>query len=472
MSRAAEKRRIKAKIRQQYRAAAMERSHLQTRAAKPSWAEFARQTFIRSGRSIIPFDPFEYQIELATLLESHPRAVVAKTRQVGLTEFVASYFLWQAHLSPAYLAVIFSKTQDDSSDIAKRVRLMASMCPLVELESENTKDIKLKNGGRLLFKPSTPNAARGVPSAHAILFDECGFVANIEEIYGASLPATEMVEGAKVIMVSTPSPSKSGLYWEYLNGANGDRDFEAECDAARRDGVRWWIDEGGWLKFIVHWRAHPRYGQQADYLQRKQSELKLSHAQTQREFNLVFTSGGESIIKPEWIARYTTPPHPTKMKIVQSWDTAATAGDNSAHWACTTWGIHGADYYLLDCYAAKHQYASGKRVAIALAQKWQPYRVLIEDKSTGITLLQELPRDPEFRSHCVAIKPKGSKVERLESESPAYESRRVHHPHSAPWLADFEQQLISFPDHDIKDAVDSVSQFLMWVRTGATGWRW
>ena len=439
---------------------------------KPSWPEFAVQTYIRSGRGITPFIPFDYQIQLERLLSSHDRAVIAKTRQLGLTEFVANYFLWQAYQDPAYLAVIFSKTQDDSSDIAKRVRLMAAMSPLLELDSDNTKDITLKNGGRLLFKPSTPNAARGVPSAHALFFDECGFVTNIEEIYGSSLPATEMVEGSKVIMVSTPPPSKTGLYWDFLNGQNDHRDFETECDVARSDGLNYWTDAGGWLKFIVHWKSHPIYRNQPDYLEKKQTELKLTHTQTQREFNLSFSAGGNTIIRPEWFTHYRQPPHPTKMKIVQSWDTAATRGEHSAHWGCTTWGIHGKDYYLLDAYWAKHQYADGYRAIVSQCQKWNPYRVLIEDKSTGITLLQELPKDTEFRSHCVGIKPKGSKVERLDAESLSYESRRVLHPQSAPWLSDVEGMLVAFPAGDVLDVVDSISQFLHWARAGVKGWGW
>lgn len=443
-----------------------------TKNAKPSWPEFARQTWIRSGRGIVPFDPYDYQNLLCRLLDKHPKAAIAKTRQMGLTEFVANYFLWHAHQDPSFLAVIFSKTQDDSSDIAKRVRLMAAMSPLLELESENTKDIKIAGGGRLLFKPSTPNAARGVPSAHALLFDECGFVPNIEEIYGSALPATEMVENAKVILVSTPSPSKSGLYWEFLSGQNGGRDFDEECDHAREKGVNYWTDDGGWLKFILHWKAHPFYSQQTDYLQRKATELKLSHSQVQREFNLSFSAGNEAIIRSNWFTYYRTPPHLTKLKIVQSWDTAATSTDNSAYWACTTWGIYESTYYLLDAYWEKHQYSSGYRAVVSQCQKWNPYRVLIENKSTGITLLQELPKDRDFRSHAVAIHPKGSKIDRLESESLAYESRRVLHPESSSWLTDVETMLTAFPDGEIKDVVDSISQFLMWSRTGSKGWGW
>lgn len=420
----------------------------------------------------MPFDPWDYQILVEQLMGSHNGAVIGKTRQLGITELIANIFLWQADQDPSFLAVVFSKGQEDSGDIAKRVRLMASLSPSLEVDIANTKEVSLVGGGRLLFKPSTPNAARGVPSAHALLFDECGFVPNIEEIYGSALPATEMVENAKIFLVSTPPPSAKGLFWDFLTSKNGGRDFDQECDRARETGINYWTDEDGWLKFLLHWKAHPIYSKQKDYLVKKKTELKLSEVKVQREFNLGFRVFGDSIISPDWFNRYRTPPHPSRMKIVQSWDTAATANNNSAYWGCTTWGIYESNYYLLDAYWEKHQYSSGYRAVVSQSQKWKPYRTLIENKSTGITLLQDLPKDPDFASHAVAIQPKGSKVERLESESLAYESRRVFHPESAPWLTDVEGMLAAFPDCEILDVVDSISQFLMWSRTGVKGWGW
>ena len=108
---------------------------------KSDWPEFARKTLIRSGRNMVPFDPYDFQIELVKQIESHYGTVAVKSRQMGFTELVASYFLWSAYKAPAYLAVIFSKTQQDITNIARRVRVMAASHPDVFLETENLQDL-------------------------------------------------------------------------------------------------------------------------------------------------------------------------------------------------------------------------------------------------------------------------------------------------------------------------------------------
>ena len=261
---------------------------------KPSWEEFASNTLIRSGRSVIPLTPFSWQSTLLEQIQQHSGIIIAKTRQLGATEFVASYLLWEAYMSPGYCAVIFSKNQDDSSDIAKRVRLMCSSHKDILLESENTKDLKLLNGGRLLFKPSTPNAARGIPSVSALFFDECAFVAGIEEIYGSALPSTEMLGSeAKIIVVSTPN-GQQGFYWEQLSSGNGDRDVLDVCRDIRESiipPVSYWTDKFNWCKFFVHWKTHPVYAARKDYLAATQARLKITKAQLEREYNLNFNEG-------------------------------------------------------------------------------------------------------------------------------------------------------------------------------------
>lgn len=44
------------------------------------------------------------------------------------------------------------------------------------------------------------------------------------------------------------------------------------------------------------------------------------------------------------------------------------------------------------------------------------------------------------------------------------EAGQVYVPTDAPWLPDFQQELLAFPSSRYDDQVDSVSQFLIWVR--------
>jgi hypothetical protein len=100
---------------------------------------------------------------------------------------------------------------------------------------------------------------------------------------------------------------------------------------------------------------------------------------------------GGGMIKKPWLRFYDQLPEQTPgSRIIQSWDTAAKEGAHNSYSACTTWLVVEDCYYLLDVTRGRYEYPKLKAIAIALAQKYRPHRVLIEDASTGIALAQEL----------------------------------------------------------------------------------
>lgn len=440
------------------------------------WVKFASQTSIRSGRSIIPFVPYHYQIAFARQIYRHYGTIATKTRQMGFTEFIANLFLYKASINPAYLAVVFSKGQDDTANIARRVRLMASSHQGIELDSANLRDISIKGGGRIVFRPATPNAARGLESVSDILFDECAFVSNIEEIYGSSLPATEMLgNDARIIILSTPN-GKNNFYFQQLNNHNGDRDILRICDQVRSgelDPLQYWTDEEGWCKFITHWKAHPLYNKRPDYLEQVKKKQRISESQVQREYNLSFADSTDlTMLNPEWWGFYGQAPHRDRwQRIIQSWDTAQKAEKRNNPWACLTFGELNGYWYLIDYFCKRMEYPEGRSQAGNLALKWRPNVLLIEDKSTGSSLIQDLRKGVPVSDgstayfNVIPIEPESDKETRMSVESPAIEAGRVLLPEYAPWLSEFREIVDKFPNGSVKDPVDALSQFLLWTRT-------
>ncbi len=261
---------------------------------KPPWPEFARQTRIRSGRNLVLFDPYPYQIAFIEQVEKHYGTVAIKSRQMGFTETIANYFLWKAFRDPGYLSVIFSKNQSDTANIAKRVRLMISSRSDLSLATDSLQDLTLVDGGRLLFKPATPNAARSLESVSDILFDEAAFVDGIEGIYSAAMPSTEMLgDAARIIILSTPN-GQSGFYWDRVNEANGSISIIEACQNARvGEPVKYWTDQGGWCKFLAHWRAHPVYSKKPDYLEGLATQKRMPASKIEQEYDLSFTKSQE-----------------------------------------------------------------------------------------------------------------------------------------------------------------------------------
>ena len=62
----------------------------------------------------------------------------------------------------------------------------------------------------------------------------------------------------------------------------------------------------------------------------------------------------------------------------------------------------------------------------SLAEQWQPHAILIEDKSSGQSLIQEMRGN--FAQPVIALEPEGSKLDRLVSVSSLYEAGLIHHP--------------------------------------------
>src|SRR5450631_66555 len=74
---------------------------------------------------------------------------------------------------------------------------------------------------------------------------------------------------------------------------------------------------------------------------------------------------------------------------------------------------------------------------------------------------------PRGMTRPIGVKPEGSKVDRMATQSAKIEAGHVHLPNSAPWLGDFLTELLSFPNGRHDDQVDSVSQFLRWLQNDA-----
>ncbi|MCI5049571.1 MAG: phage terminase large subunit [Rickettsiales bacterium] len=156
------------------------------------------------------------------------------------------------------------------------------------------------------------------------------------------------------------------------------------------------------------------------------------------------------------------------MKITQSWDTAIKSGSQHDRSVCATFEkAEGAPHKLIDIWAARVEYPALKRQVIELAAKFQPHAILIEDKASGQSLIQDLRRDTDLP--ILPIMPKGDKITRVAQITPMIEAGLIALPKHAHWLADFEAEIAGFPNASHDDQVDAFSQYLNWVR--AQSWQ-
>jgi predicted phage terminase large subunit-like protein len=164
-----------------------------------------------------------------------------------------------------------------------------------------------------------------------------------------------------------------------------------------------------------------------------------------------------NLLNIRWFPRYTELPLKFD-RIFQSWDTASTAGELSSYSVCTTWGIIGKKIYLIAVYRKRVEYPELKRAVLEQARLHRPEVILVEDKSSGIALLQELKRDGVYSMK--AVKPDKDKVIRMRAQTALMENGQVYLPKEAPWLAAYEMELMLFPHAPNNDQADSTAQAL------------
>ena len=85
----------------------------------------------------------------------------------------------------------------------------------------------------------------------------------------------------------------------------------------------------------------------------------------------------------------------------------------------------------------------------------------MEDTASGMGLIQILRE--QTRLSVIGRHPKDDKQTRLSRHQGRFEAGRIFLPAEAPWLAEFEGELLAFPNGRYDDQVDALLLFLDWL---------
>ena len=187
------------------------------------------------------------------------------------------------------------------------------------------------------------------------------------------------------------------------------------------------------------------------------------------------------IVRRSWFKLWPSDrPFPQFEFIVQSYDTAFTEKTEGDPTACTVWGVFKPmdkpmSVMILDCWSEHLSYPDLKPRVLDdyTASYGEPGKrvdlVLIEEKGSGISLIQDLQR---ANVYVRAYNPgRADKVQRLHIVSNIISAGRVYVPESdtrpgqfRSWANDFIEQICSFPLATHDDYVDTASQVLRVLR--------
>lgn len=155
-------------------------------------------------------------------------------------------------------------------------------------------------------------------------------------------------------------------------------------------------------------------------------------------------------------------------RIVMSADTAFQEKETADYSAVTVWGETKTGFYLLLAWRERLEFPELKRRLVALAAEWKPMALLIEDRASGQSLLQEFRRETSLP--LVPVSADKSKLTRAAAVTPSIEAGRVYLPEGAAWLDVYLDELSSFPAAPHDDLVDSTTQALNYLRgSGQSG---
>lgn len=387
------------------------------------------------------------------LRDDRKRLLLLVHRQGGKSTAVGIKALHRALFRDNQTVVLVSPTQRQSSDLLRTIRRMVKAIPeyACKLVVDNVMSMELANGSRILSLPATNWNIRGT-TANLVIIDEAAGVP--DEIYAAVSPMLLTTQG-QFILVSTPKAKTGNFYAAYIGQL--------------------------WSKYIIRASENPRM--QTPEMQAFLQDELVEHGSRiyGQEYECEFLDDLDvGRIKRSWWQFYDVDDirslREQSSDIYISWDTAQKVKEISDYSVGTVWLRIQDDYYLLEMVCEKLLFPELVRTAIDLNNRYRPTYNLIEDKSSGVSLIQEL-REKRPNMPIKPIDP-GSmdKGQRLDMATPAIEAGRVHLP--ATVIQDggntvmvptstagaVMDNLAQFPEGEHDDITDSVSQFLVYIR--------
>lgn len=180
------------------------------------------------------------------------------------------------------------------------------------------------------------------------------------------------------------------------------------------------------------------------------------------------TPPGGNLIKREWLGRYDAKLTQSQFQqVALACDPAGKAGPDNDFTAIAVAGTRDRKLHLLEVRRGHWTVMEMLAQIAALAARWKASHIIIEDTASGSGLLQLLRLQTKLNA--VGKHPTIDKETRLLRQQGAFEASRFVLPPEAPWLADFERELLAFPNGRNDDQVDAVLMLLEWFASHVPG---
>lgn len=174
-------------------------------------------------------------------------------------------------------------------------------------------------------------------------------------------------------------------------------------------------------------------------------------------------------IKRAWIKFYKVLPAKFD-EMAQSWDLSFKDTSKSDFVAGQVWGRIGAEKYLVHRVNERLDFVGSIAEITAVSRRFpKAYAKYIEDKANGPAVISALKKKI---TGLIGVEPEGSKEARVFAMSPEWEAGNVYlpHPDIAPWVNDYIENVVGFPNLAHDDEIDATSQMFAKFGSSAEAW--
>jgi len=206
-----------------------------------------------------------------------------------------------------------------------------------------------------------------------------------------------------------------------------------------------------------------------DALARTKASMPLFQWNAQYQQNP--TAEEAALIKREWWKEWKEERPPECEYLIMSLDAAAETHNRADYTAITTWGVFKNEeencycIILLNAVKKRVEFPELKKLAQEEYDEWQPDAFIVEKKSNGTPLYQELRRTGMMVQEYTPHRGSGDKTARLNSVADIVSSGLCWVPQTR-WAEELVEEVAGFPFMPHDDLVDTTVMALMRFRQG------
>jgi hypothetical protein len=185
----------------------------------------------RSG--LIP-DPWQTDLLRTTAAEM----ILLCSRQAGKSTISSVLAVHEANYGPPAPTLVLSPSLRQSKELHRKIRERCQLLgrDVVGIETENTLELELANGSRIICLPGKEETVRGFSGVRLLIVDEASRVSDL--LYQAVRPMLA-VSGGRIILLSTPFGKRGFFYKEWTDGGLSWHRVRITADQCPRISATW-----------------------------------------------------------------------------------------------------------------------------------------------------------------------------------------------------------------------------------------